>query len=125
MRLATLLSFCAIGYLACYRERERFDIPELEVIPASRVIAPNDTLRGVVRAADGSGLETLTVFATSSIDTIRQEFFVADRHRVEFMFRIPVSAETPAGTRIAIRAVVLDDQNFQVVKHDTVVVAFP
>ncbi len=125
MRLSALLALCAMASSACYRERERFDIPELEIIPTVRVIAPNDTVRGVVRASDGSGLEALTLVATSPADTIRQQFFVADRHRVEFTFRIPVRATTPAGSRIAIRAVVIDDQNFQVVKHDTVLVGFP
>ncbi len=124
MRVAALL-ICAMASSACYRERERFDIPQLEIIPATRIIAPSDTVDVIVRASDGSGLEALTLFATSPVDTIRQQFSVADRHRVEFTFSIPVSATTPAGSRIAIRAVVLDDQNFQVVKHDTVVVGFP
>ncbi|MGI9077366.1 MAG: hypothetical protein ACR2G6_08560 [Gemmatimonadaceae bacterium] len=125
MRLAAFVSLCAMVSSACYRERERFDIPELEIVPAAKVIAPSDTLRGVVRASDGSGLEALTLVATSPVDTIRQQFFVADRHRVEFAFQIPVKATTAAGSRIAIRAVVIDDQNFQVVKHDTVLVEFP
>ena len=124
MRAAAFL-ICALASSACYRERERFDIPELEITPSAKVIAPSDTVKVIVRASDGSGLEALTLFATSPVDTVRQQFFVADRHRVEFTFRVPVSPKTPPGSRIAIRAVVLDDQNFQVVKHDTVVVGFP
>ena len=124
-RLDALIALCCMAFLACYRERERFDIPELEIVPEARVIAPSDTVRGVVRASDGSGLEALTIVATSPVDSIRQQFFVADRHRVEFTFRFPVSAAITAGSRIAIRAIVIDDQNFQVIKHDTVLVELP
>ena len=125
--LAASASSLALATAGCYRERERLDVPELSIVLADTVVEPRDTIRGAVRARDGSGLSFLRVLAISALDPARQRldtigrrYELSDRRSVEVPLNIGLDSLVPAGTFVEIQAFVLDNQDFPVEIRDTI-----
>ena len=127
--LAASAAAAALAAAGCYRERERLDIPEISIELADTVVAPGDSIRGMVRASDGSGLTFLRVLAIFALDPARQRLDTSGR-RYDLDGRrsvaIPLGLELdpliPAGSFVEIQVFVLDDQDFPVELRDTIAV---
>jgi hypothetical protein len=125
--LALLAASAAVGAAGCYRERERLDIPELAIELADTVVAPRDTIRGVIRASDGSGLSFLRWLAIWALDPARQQldtigrrYDLDGRRSVEIGFDFAVDSLVPAGSVVEVQAFVRDNQDFPVERRDTI-----
>lgn len=112
--------------LGCYRDRERLDVPVLELLPDVDSISPGDTIRGVIRATDASGLLLVRLLAvyrrdsqTPFVDTARYRYDLAEEKAVELPFAVPIAAVVPVGSRVALLAAAFDDQDFMVEATDT------
>ena len=125
--LTLLASLAALAVAGCYRERERLDIPEISLELEDTVVAPRDTIRGAVRATDGSGLSFLRVLAISALDPARQRldtvgrrYELNDRRSVEVPLNIGLDSLVPAGSFVELQVFVLDNQDFPVELRDTI-----
>jgi hypothetical protein len=126
-----LLPLALAAAVSCYKDRVRFDVPKLEIVPDAASVAPNDTLTGVLRASDQSGLVVLRMSvitqldtAASETDTLNARFDVPEVHDIDVPFRFPIG-NVPSGTIAIVIASVLDDQDFLVQVTDTVDVIAP
>ncbi len=112
--------------LGCYRDRERLDVPVLDLLPDVDSISPGDTIRGVLRATDASGLLLVRLLAvyrrdalTPFVDTLRFRYDLSEQTSVQLPFAIPIEDVVPVGSRVALLAAAFDDQEFMVEVTDT------
>ena len=112
---AVLAASLAAATAGCYRERERLDVPEIALELEDSVVAPRGTVRGVVRATDGSGLSFLRWLAVSALDparerldTICHQYDLNDQRSVAVPLTAPLDTLVPAGSFVEIRVFVLD-----------------
>ena len=124
-RAAALAVTLALGSAACFKERERIDVPSLTVTLDDTLVAAGDTIRGQLHATDGSGLLLVRVRAESAIDTVLQRADLLEEHDVQLSFTIPIVAATPVDGRIQIQVSVVDNQDFEVVADTAVRVKAP
>jgi hypothetical protein len=122
-RDVALICAALLGSLGCFAERERLDTPVVDLELASRAVAAGDTIRGVLRATDASGITDWVVTARSRFDTARTSGRPAERTEILEPFRFRLVDTIPSGTRVLVEAVVEDDQNFAITRSDTVTVA--
>jgi hypothetical protein len=121
-----LLLPLAAAALGCYRDRERLDVPVLTLLPDVDSISPGDTIRGVMRASDASGLLLVRLLAvyrrdaqSPFVDTVRLRYDLPELTQVELPFSVPIPAVVPVGSRVALVAASFDDQEFLVEATDT------
>jgi hypothetical protein len=121
-----LLLPLAATALGCYRDRERLDVPVLTLLPDVDSISPGDTIRGVMRASDASGLLLVRLLAvyrrdaqSPFVDTVRLRYDLPELTQVELPFSVPIPAVVPVGSRVALVAAAFDDQEFLVEATDT------
>jgi hypothetical protein len=130
MRRLALLALLALPLLSaalgCYRDRERLDVPVLELLPDVDSVSPGDTIRGVLRATDASGLLLVRLLAvyrrdslTPFVDTVRFRYDLSEQTSVQLPFSVPIADEVPVGSRVALLAAAFDDQEFTVEVTDT------
>jgi hypothetical protein len=107
---------------ACFAERERLDTPVVTLLLSARQVAAGDTIRGTLQARDASGIVDWVITARSAFDTVRVFGDAPELGEISTDFRLPVVDTVPPGTRVVVEAVVEDDQNFSIVRSDTVTV---
>ena len=112
----------AVSLGACFDERERLDTPVVELELSTAQVAAGDTIRGVLRARDASGILEWVITARSSFDTVRAFGDAPEVSEIAEEFRLPLVDSIPSGTRVIVEAVVEDDQNFAIAGTDTVTV---
>ena len=101
---------------ACFAERERLDVPVVQLSLDSDAVPPGDTIRGRIIAADRSGLIGVAVYGVShaptadSIDYASRSFI--ERDSINMTFRLVVSRNAPVGTDVRVYTVVFDNQSF-------------
>ena len=108
---------------ACFAERERLDTPVVTLLLSARQVAAGDTIRGTLQARDASGIVDWVISARSAFDTVRVFGDAPELGEISAPFRLAVVDSTPSGTRVVVEAVVEDDQNFAIMRSDTVTVA--
>jgi hypothetical protein len=113
----------AISLGACFAERERLDTPVVELTLGAREVAAGDTIRGTLHARDASGIVDWMIVAHSTFDTVRVFGDAPELREITTEFRLPVIDTIPTGTRVAVEAIVQDDQDFAITQTDTVMVA--
>jgi hypothetical protein len=113
----------AVSLGACFAERERLDTPVVELVLTERHVPPGDTIRGTLHARDASGIVDWVVMARSAFDTVRVFGDAPEVKEVTTEFRLPLVDTIPSGTRVAVEAIVRDDQDFAIARADTVTVA--
>lgn len=125
MRRATRLGEVALAMSlgACFAERERLDTPVVDLILAARQVPAGDTIRGTLHARDASGIVDWVIVARSTFDTVRVFGDAPEVGEITTEFRLPLIDTIPAGTRVAVEAIVQDDQDFAITRSDTVTVA--
>jgi hypothetical protein len=118
-----LIVTLALPLGACFAERERLDTPVVDLILAAPQVLAGDTIRGTLHARDASGIVDWVIVARSAFDTVRVFGDAAEVGEITTEFRLPVIDTIPAGTRVAVEAIVQDDQDFAITRSDTVTVA--
>jgi hypothetical protein len=113
----------AMSLGACFAERERLDTPVVDLILAARQVLAGDTIRGTLHARDASGIVDWMIVARSAFDTVRVFGDAPELGEITTEFRLPVIDTIPTGTRVAVEAIVQDDQDFAITRSDTVTVA--
>jgi hypothetical protein len=124
MRRATTLRHVALAASlgACFAERERLDTPVVELNLSERRVLAGDTIHGTLHARDASGIVDWVISARSAFDTVRVFGDAPEVKEVTTDFRLAVIDTIPVGTRVAVEAVVQDDQDFAITRADTVTI---
>jgi hypothetical protein len=112
----------AMSLGACFAERERLDTPVVDLTLAAHQVPPGDTIRGTLHARDASGIVDWVIVAHSAFDTVRVFGDAPELGEITTEFRLPVIDTIPPGTRVAVEAIVEDDQDFAITRSDTVTV---
>lgn len=120
--IAALGPAALLSVAGCLEPRERLDAPRVRMELEEDTVAAGAALRGVISAADLSGI--VYVSASLIVDedadsrkTDRLDFIDADT--VDFAFFLPVVSDAPGGARIIVTATVIDNQLFTVTVEDT------
>jgi hypothetical protein len=124
--LACLAVPAVAAVLGCYRDRERLDVPVLQIFVDADSVSPGDTIRGIMQATDASGLLLVRLLAvyrrdaqTPFVDTLRLRYDLPELTEVTLPFAVPIPAVAPIGSRVALVAAAFDDQEFVVEATDT------
>ena len=115
----------ASGVLACISERDRLDVPEIELLLDALEVAAGSEIRGRILASDASGLVRVRLIATSAYDTVRDSENLPDDRVLDVRFFLPLVDSIPPGAKVVIEATVFDNQDFVVSDTDTVRVVEP
>lgn len=120
--IAALGPAALLPVAGCLESRERLDAPRVRLELAEATVAAGTDLRGVISAADMSGI--VYVSASLIVDddadsrkSDRLDYIDADT--VDFAFNLPVASDAPRGARIIVTATVIDNQLFTVSVEDT------
>jgi hypothetical protein len=118
--VATLGSVAALD--ACGEDRERLDVPRVYLEVDTNVVAPGDSVRGLIAAGDNYG-GILRLAARICIDSAFQTAHLSyDRaDSASFRFLLPIPASTPQNTLVIVEGQVNDEQNFFVITQDTII----
>jgi hypothetical protein len=114
------------GASACSEDRERLDVPRVYVDVDADVVAPGDTVRGLLTGGDDfGGIVRLAVHIC--IDSGFQTAFANyDREdSASTRFRLPVPESTPENALVIVEGQVNDEQGFFVTTQDTIVARSP
>ena len=120
-RLARAGVVC-LALAGCLRERDRLDVPRVNLELVAGEVAAGDTVRGRAWAVDGTGIIffQVTVETADSTAFERRNRISADSVMIEFA--LPVSSRAVAGERVVVTAVARDDQEFEIRVQDTLFV---
>lgn len=126
-RFATLVAVAsALGAIAtldaCGEDRERLDVPRVYLALDTNVVAPGDSVRGLIAAGDSYG-GILRLAARICIDSAFQTAHLSYNRAdsAAFRFLLPIPASTPQNTLVIVEGQVNDEQNFFVITQDTIV----
>jgi len=108
---------------ACIQDRERLEPPRVTLELADQTVLPGGDVFGTISAADASGIIYVAAQIRIAGDTLSPRRTFAnppELDTIQYSFRLTVRSGFPAGTPIYVTATVIDDQNFEVVKEDTI-----
>lgn len=110
---------------ACIDSRERLSPPNVTLSVADRTVLPGGNVTGTISASDASGIIYVAAQIRIQGDTADPRRSVAqpaETDTIQYNFILRVRTGFPAGTPIYVTATVIDDQNFEVTKEDTITI---
>lgn len=108
---------------ACIQDRERLEPPRVSLALADQTVQAGGDVFGTISAADASGIIYVSAQIRIEGDSLSPRRSFAnppESDTIQYSFRLTVRPGFPAGTPIYVTATVIDDQNFEVVKEDTI-----
>lgn len=123
MRRGLLVALLACA--GCIRDRERLEPPRVTLALADQTVLPGGDVFGTISAADASGIVYVSAqirIAGDSANPRRTYANPPGSDTIQYEFHLTVRTGFPPGTPIYVTASVMDDQNFLVVKEDTIAI---
>ena len=119
-----LLSVVGLALLlGCLDSRERLAPPKVTLSVTDQTVLPGGQVLGTISASDASGIIYVAAQIRIEGDTLapRRAFEnPPESDTIQYNFSLTVRSGFSAGTAIYVSATVIDDQNFEVVKEDTI-----
>lgn len=108
---------------ACIQDRERLEPPRVTLSLADQTVLPGGSVFGTISAADKSGIIYVRAEIRIAGDTGQPKGTSANPpspDTIQYNFNLPVKTGFPPGTPVYVTAKVIDDQNFLVIREDTI-----
>lgn len=120
-----LIVFALLFSAACIQDRDRLVPPRVTLTLADQTVLGGGDVFGTVSAADESGIIYVRAQIRIEGDPQPPRFAVSNAFEadtIQYNFRLEVRTGFPTGTPIYVTATVIDDQNFAVIREDTIAI---